>query len=444
MKEHQNSKINPKRGNSAESSTLLLSALRPRLGDVDRIRLNCVGRTRLGCMGTVAAGIALMGGIYCGISNISSASATSVTLTVPESINVNVNPSADNGYAESTDNQVAISTGNQAGYTLSIKAKDSTNSNDLVNEQDKSSKLTSITESLTADQYKNGAYVNTWGFKSDVVNSQANSNYLPGPTTDGILLAKTNSNNKDGDTFKFAIATKVNNEVAAGNYSNNFVLTATGNTLKYTIRFNNNGGTGGPAAPQEGTIGDADLEVQINSETPTMQGKDFLGWCTKQPKEDGSCTGVVVQPAGCFPLCKCDLNITLYAMYGTKSGSGGGSGFNSGNDWTDCSSSGYDGPAKSFGGYCWMWKDYKTSRTWEEAKSDCPAGWHLPSRAEFQKLTGIMSDSRLFNNGWSGLYWSTTPGSSTNAYSLNVDGSSATVYFNGTTSTPKSVRCVAG
>ena len=420
--------LNNKRGYSTEGSTLLPSVLRPRLFGI----------------GVVVGVATLVGTIFNLTSN--QVSATSATLSVPDNISVNVNPSTNNGFAESTPGQVEISTGNQAGYTLSIRAKDN---NQLKNG---SNALDSITTNLTADQYRTGDYVNTWGFKPDVVNSLANTSYLPGPTASGIVLAKTNANSKLPETYNLAIATKVNGDTVAGNYTNTFVLTGTANTATYTINFDNNGGTGGPQAAQTGLIGD-DLEVQIESETPSIAGKDFLGWCTKKPKEDGRCTGVIVQPAGCFPLCKCDLNITLYAMYGTKTASGGGgsaSGAFSGvSNGTGCENAGQQG--KVYAGLCWMDKDYKTSRTWAQAMGDCPAGWRLPSWIDFTLLidtsAGLGDGNGLYGAGWNGDYWSSTPldyGSNASVYRLIVDSSGARIFSDNYVKGNYSVRCVAG
>ena len=377
--------------------------------------------------------------------------AVQATLTIPDNISADVNPMANNGFAEGTPGQVEVSTNNQAGYTLSIKAKDGT---ELKNG---SNVLNSISTNLTVDQYKNGEYYNTWGFKPDVVNSLANTNYIPSPSTSGIVLAKANTNSLLPETFNLAIATKVRQDAVAGNYANSFVLTATGNEARYNITFDNNGGTGGPQAAQTGLIGD-NLEVQIESETPSMSGKDFLGWCTKKPKDDGSCTGVIVQPAGCFPLCKCDLNITLYAMYGTKtSGGGGGSSAPSGSfsgmsKGTPCESNGYSGTV--YAGLCWMNSDlYTSNRNFYQAVAECTAvGWRLPSQADFKNLIdstkGLGSGDGLSKAGWSGNYWSSTPNYSYNgAYSLDVNSSSAYVGYGGnivSMGNTYSVRCVAG
>ena len=445
-KMYQNTKAKDKsnkRGYSAEGYSLLTSALRPRLfgGNIkDKPNDNTLFRFGFSVkVGAIALPLLALGITIAQANNVSAA--VQATLTIPDNISADVNPMANNGFAEGTAGQVEVSTNNQAGYTLSIKAKDGT---ELKNG---SNVLNSISTNLTADQYKNGEYYNTWGFKPDVVNSLANTNYIPSPSTSGIVLAKSNTNSLLPETFNLAIATKVSQDAVAGNYSNSFVLTATGNEARYNITFDNNGGTGGPQAAQTGLIGD-NLEVQIESETPSMSGKDFLGWCTKKPKEDGSCTGVIVQPAGCFPLCKCDLDITLYAMYGKKTGGSTGGIGGDGTNGTACSTSGKNG--FWYGGLCWMDSDIKLSYastwTWENAKTACPSGWRLPSRDEFQVLLNNAGNGgKIYDLGWTSgsYYWSSTEKSSIEAYVLQVSSTNAAIDYRGKAG-QNYVHCVAG
>ena len=405
-----------KRGYSTEGSTLLPSVLRPRLFGI-----------------SISLGLAAIIGLTLNVSD-SPASAVSATLSVPEGISVNANPSVNNGFAESSNGAVSVSTGNQMGYTLTIKAKDN---NQLKNG---SNVLNSISTNLTADQYKTGDYANTWGFKPSAINSESNTSYVPGPTSSGITLAKTNANSTTAENYSLGIAAKVNNNTVAGNYTNTFVLTATANEAKYTINYNLNGGSGGSSKTTEtGDIGSS-TEIAINSTAPTApSGKDFLGWCSKNPGEGDTCDGVLVQPGKSLYLCKCDLNITLYAMYGKSTPKPGENG-------SDCTVTGHNG--KFYAGYCWTWADVGTAN-WNDAKSLCTSmGWSLPTKDQFQSLlNAIGSGSQLYNAGWrnsTGYYWSSTPNGSNYAYPLNVTSSSAGIYiYNYNTGNTLGVRCVS-
>ena len=415
-----------KRGNGAKDCSLRSLAPRPRL---------------FGVAGMIT-GICVLGGIAVNLSDVS---AVSATLSVPDSVSVNVNPTLNDGFAESIPGEVSVSTSNLAGYTLSIKAKDSVNGNSLVNTNNSNARLNSITTTLSEEQYKNGSngetYVNTWGFKPDYVDSSPNTSYRPGPDTNGIVLAKTNSDSAL-DNINLAIAAKVDSSTITGNYTNTFVLTAVPNEAKYNITYNLNGGSGGPGNITEtGDIGSS-TEIAINGTAPTPpSGKDFLGWCSKNPGTSDTCDGVLVQPGKSLYLCKCDLNITLYALYGKHV-----SPFEGKVDGESCSSTGgYAG--KVYASKCWMWSDYGVGSTsvwnWIDAQNICPTGWHLPSKSEFEILIGRMGGAKLYNAGWStNGYWTSTSYNSEAAYNLYIQDNGAFVSLGHGKTEKLRVRCM--
>lgn len=253
---------------------------------------------------------------FCSSDNTS---AIELSLTIPKNLNLRINPSANNGFGESSNGEISISTDNISGYTLNVKSKN--NSNDLVNLAS-NAKLTSITESLTLDQYKNGSngktYVNTWGFKPSSINSSTNANYVPAPdNVEGVTLAKTDIDNSIPATYAVAIAAKVDNATPAGNYSNTFILTATANEAHYTINYDAaslaEATNVGSFSTQTGVI--TGSTQQINSVTPSKDGYEFLGWCDQPLESDGTCKGSVIQPGGQLRMCKCDTDVTLYAIW---------------------------------------------------------------------------------------------------------------------------------
>ena len=420
--------ISNKRGYSAEGYSLLTSALRPRLcgggncnsksisylstknKSSNNLRLQ-FSREKLAftipiISVTVLAIISLF-------QNNANVSATSATLTIPDAVFVNVNPTLNDGFAESTPGEVSVSTGNLGGYTLSIKSKN--NSNDLVNELDSNAKLVSITTELSTEQYRTGDYVNTWGFKPDYVDSSPNTSYRPGPDTNGIVLAKTNSDSAL-DNINLAIAAKVDSNTITGNYTNTFVLTAVPNEAKYTIKYDAtslSGATNASSFPTESNIITGDTQV-INSAEPTKSGTDFLGWCDEPLQSDGSCKGSVIQAGGNLRMCKCNTDVTLYAMWGTKP--------TTQVNGTSCSYIGIQG--YYYEDICWMWKDYKSNIDWNAALTTCPAPWRLPTKNEFQILSDYMGTGpQLHNAGWSnGYYWSPdkNENSSGDVYELTV------------------------
>lgn len=260
MKERQTKILSHKRGYGIEGHTLLSSILRP-------------------CLFGIGIAIGVITIIGVGLeSHRNDTSAVSATLSIPEAISVNVNPSVNSGFAESSNGSISVSTGNQNGYTLTIKAKDN---NQLKNG---SNVLSSITTNLIADQYKNGDYLNTWGFKPSVINSESNTSYVPGPTTSGITLVQTNTNSASAENYSLGIAAKVDSNTIAGNYQNTFILTALANEASYTINYDAaslSGATNaGAFVAQTGYI-NGDTQ-SINVAEPAKSGTDFLGWCDEE------------------------------------------------------------------------------------------------------------------------------------------------------------------
>lgn len=207
------------------------------------------------------------------------------------------------------------------------------------------------------------------------------------------------------------------------------------NGTSYNIAYNCDSGTPCPST-QSGTT--TDSNVTLSSTTPSKSGYNFQGWCSTSPSSNNSssvsCSGDTYQPNGSYPLSR-GASVTLYAMWKKNGPTNGDS----------CSHSGYSGTAKYYGGYCWMWSDYRTVESWFIANSSCPSGWHLPSKDEFQDLLyAIGTGSRLYDAGWYGFYWSSTGGSNSYYY-LNVYVSSASIDCYGEFGSYNSgnVRCVS-
>ena len=427
-----------KRGYSAEGYSLLTSALRPRLfGVVAAIGLVAITGTTL-------------------VINDNSVSAANATLTIPEGISVNVDASKDNGFAKSDNESVSVSTGNLAGYTLSIK---SSNDNKLRNGDNV---LNSITETVSEDSYKDGNnYVNTWGFKPSTINNNDNTSYIPGPTSSGIILAKTNISSSSNENYSLAIAAKVDNSLIAGNYTNTFTLTATANEAWYTINYDTeslSGATNADVFIQDHNLINSDT-IAINPTEPTKEGTDFLGWCDEPLQEDGTCKGSTIQAGGNLRLCKCDTDVTLYAMWGKK-----GTDINEDkSDGADCRYGNLIG--KRYGNLCWMWEDNQSvdvnrDFTYDGAAYFCRSfnhGWSMPTKEQFETLINAAgSQGELYGAGWGhkstenytyGHYWTSTPYSSymgtTSYYYFEASPDRASVSWSASGSNSRLlIRCV--
>ncbi len=272
----------------------------------------------------------------------SNAGATSsITLTAPSAININIIPTAS-GYFVSSDTatpNISVGTDNPGGYTVTINS--SANSNALVRTVNNTAagSIPSILSSVSAAQYQDSSYAasnnlnNTWGIRpstyldanNTIVN---NSNYLPAPYGENaLILAKTASANQVDqstselveDTYNLAIGARVNNDLAIGEYSGTYVITATINESRYSITYNKN--TTDQVAdlpiPQTGNL--AAGEATLSSSIPTRTGYVFAGWCTDGSSEV-SCNGDLYDPGDTiiFSQVSDPANIQLYAIWGIQ------------------------------------------------------------------------------------------------------------------------------
>ena len=508
---------NNKRGDSAKSYSLLPLALRPRLFGAAIIGLLTVFTVQK--------------------LNLNNASAFTLTLTISENISLNLSPNTNNGFGENTTTGISIKTTSPAGYKLQLQAKDK-GTNDLSNND---VKLSSIRDTISSDDFKNNGVTNTWGYKPSKLNGTENNNYKAAPSGEDIdTLDTTSAANYDAaNDYELSLAAKIDNTIPAGTYSNNFILTATANSLNYTINYNLNSGSwtessntvtgnttdetvvissvtptkdnstfkgwcsvevtsndtsspfcsgttyqpsepsnklsltsannvfdfyamwelegwsytinyysniGSPSnmpSTQSGSIS-SPYSVTLSGNTPTLSDYTFQGWCTSSNITNNgttstpSCTGIKYQPNDPITISSNGQTINLYAIWKKNIANG-----------YPCSHSGWSGTAIYYAGLCWMWTDYKTNRTWNQAISDCPSGWRLPSKTEFEKLINVngeyeYNNSSLRRDGWTAgaYYWAFTEFNNLNAYYLNIYDSKGVRLDYYSKTNPSSVRCV--
>ena len=245
-------------------------------------------------------------------SNVSATTST-ITLSITEGLSVDVMPSDNGTFASSTaTNNVRVKTTSASGYELGIKASTSgSNNNALINTIDSSKIIPSITTSISEATYSSSStYNNTWGFKPSKLNSQANSNYIPGPTDtiNSIVLDRTTTANPSTfNDYTITLGTRIDNTQAPGSYANTFVITAFVNPTPYSITYNKNTTdtvTNMPANVSSDTFSD---QVTISNQVPARDGFNFKGWCTVQVADGGTCSGTTYNPDGGGT----DLNWTL-------------------------------------------------------------------------------------------------------------------------------------
>ena len=264
---------------------------------------------------------------------------STLTLTLDSLImSVEVSPSANGVFAKSEDYGISVSTNNFTGYTLSIKAENST---DLVGVSNPNNTLPSISTAISEATYSsNSAYNNTWGYRpsqyvttSGGINTTIeNTNFLPSPTTSGTLIAVTESANNNADNYSIAIGARANYAQASDSYSNSFIITAIGNPVAYSIYYNanttdavNNMPTSPQGASVPGGTATIDSKATLSDKTPTRTGYNFVGWCDVATTDDANtgsqtCPGNTYQASAYYGIDQTTdpTNINLYAIWQSK------------------------------------------------------------------------------------------------------------------------------
>ncbi|MBR3157066.1 hypothetical protein IKF20_01355 [Candidatus Saccharibacteria bacterium] len=231
-----------------------------------------------------------------------SVSATSGTLTVsiPDNISLNILPT-DSGSFASTSATVSVKTTYAAGYTLGIKAS-TNNSNALINDNDSSKTIPSITGNISEATFSSSStYNNKWGFKPSKLNSAANSDYLPAPSSDSavtVLDQTATSNPSTYNDYTLTMGVRTDNTLTPGSYKNTFVLTTVANPTLYDINYLENTTDTVTNMPSDVSSSTYDTSVNISSTIPARDGYNFKGWCTVQVTDGAACTGTIYNPDG--------------------------------------------------------------------------------------------------------------------------------------------------
>ena len=235
-------------------------------------------------------------------------SAASLTLTVPDAINLDLSPDMNSGFKESDSATAYAQTSGFWGYNFTIKA---TENNTLKNG---SSIIDSITQSLSSTDFSSKVAANTWGYKPPKVNGTTNTNYLAGPTTSETVIEKTSAANTSTNPYNFSIAAKVDATLPTGTYKNTFILTLSANTVSYNITYHLNSGSWSGTSPQTGSS--AEQKITLDSHTPSRNGYTFQGWCSTSTAND-TCSngGQTYSPGAEYTLVNGNNMLDLYAMW---------------------------------------------------------------------------------------------------------------------------------
>lgn len=370
--------------------------------------------------------------------NVNVGSSMNVTLST-NSIQLEVNASTK--AFDSKDLTLSVGTNNAVGYEVIMSSKNTS----LVNTNDRSKRIETL-PALDGGYTEDTFAVNKWGYKI------GNGNYIP--FVSGVVVAENDSNtNSEPTTLSFA--SKVDNLQAAGQY--NMVLSFM-------------------AVAKMGAVEMQNLDNSLCTTSPrtAIDNRDGQMY-TIQRLKDGNCWMMRNLDLGAVDLTE-DLTSANTHLVDTISAE-------TFNNWkTETGSKTYtegefinvegvdeanDTPYGTLYNYCAASAGtICTDSNANDATSDlCPAGWHLPSIAEYSglsakynsnvlmrssiaygganfTLSGLFSAYGPSNVGDYSKYWSTTRNSNyaMKYMALNTAATNMVAYEN--SNTGSSIRCV--
>ena len=243
---------------------------------------------------------------------------------------ISLTPSNGGTFGKSTSSTIGITTDNFSGYSMKIISSGSTS---LVNNNN-DDEIESISSAINEATFTvDSSYNNKWGYvpnqfisENTVVN---NTNYLPAPSTEGDLLAKTSAANSGEDEYTLSFGVRVDHQLPPGIYQYTFVLQIVANPIVYNVTYDDNTSdtvTNMPTPnPQVATIDGGtpvtDSYVILSDAVPVRGEKKFAGWCdttttTDSNSGDDICPGNVYLAGENLPIDQtAGPNITLYAIW---------------------------------------------------------------------------------------------------------------------------------
>ncbi len=220
--------------------------------------------------------------------------------------------SMEGTFASSSPNATfTVKTDNYSGYTLSIQGKDN---NGLLLDKRKQNSFASISSAISEATFKaeaNTTYNGRWGYKPSKLNSVANSNYLPAPTTTATTLDTTNAPNSTANSYTIAVGARADFSMSPADYTNTFIITAIANVIQYNISYTSNTMDTVTNMPSAQTGISSGVSIELSDDIPIRTNYIFMGWNTKA---NGS--GTTFSPGAEYKIDETISNaIILYAMW---------------------------------------------------------------------------------------------------------------------------------
>ncbi len=237
---------------------------------------------------------------------------STMTLTVPANLNVQVVPGKE---MQKNTGKVSISTTAAFGYTLGIKAKaDGTALTSAENNTIPS--ITTATKTIAANTSAWGWRAGAW---SGATGDPDTANFEASPTkTSTTTIEQTNAGGtKD---YYLTIAASASGEQQKGTYTKDFTITAAATSKTYKVTYDSKGGTA-VAEHSESTY-TSKANFTTRNTTPTKNYYVFKGWCSADTN-NATCPAITCQPnQSCTiggAVTASTTSVPLYAMWDEKS-----------------------------------------------------------------------------------------------------------------------------
>ena len=371
-----------------------------------------------------------------------------IGLAAAESYTVNVTPTEHGAFNKSTQT-LTVTTNNETGYSIYLQTE---NGQPTLASTTSSSTINAVTDgSLLADFDPN-----TWGYNLDQsAVSDATTTYHPVPTTTGGNPAgSSDAPAPDGDSYNLTFGTLVDTSLPSGAYSNRVVLSVLANPAYV------------PTISAMTNMQDITAEIcaaSADGETATLTDTRDSNTYTVAKINDACWMTQNLRLSGDRTLTPADSDVTSSWEFPNNSLKSDDTNY-IGNSYTEAGSVISDDPehATEYGGYynyCAASAGSVCEQTEMDAtQSICPAGWELPTKAQFDTiagnssytsafspvLSGLYDDGSLDDTGSRGLWWSATAYDSNFQYFLFYrSGSLSTIYdYKVSKRLGLSVRCV--
>ena len=253
-----------------------------------------------------------------------------------DTLSVNLRPSVSGSFDKSAECTINVRTDNFTGYTLSIASASVDPDHATSLTDGNGNYIESISSNVSEADFKNSAntqYNNKWGYKpSQYIQSGTvipNENYLPSPSLGGNLLDITSAANSNDNTYTITLGARIDSNIPAGSYANDFIVYAVANDIVYNINYNKNTEDEVTNMPSpnpevvtiEGGTPTEDSYATLSNSTPTRTGYTFAGWCdtatTLDPNTGNQvCNSTVFQPNSEYGIDQtAGPNVVLYAIW---------------------------------------------------------------------------------------------------------------------------------